>query len=63
MRSSFDIEFENAFVGNRQMSILHKYHVGNDVYHICTINSNDYYFEGWFKFDPTDYTFVLTERP
>jgi hypothetical protein len=53
--------FENAFVGNKQMKIMHKFNLGDDVWHICTIDSNDYYHSGYYQFDRENWTFTSVE--
>lgn len=62
--SDFDRCFESAFLGNRQAVILHKYHLGGEVWHICTVDSNNYYHSGYYRRDPQEWTFAaLAERP
>ncbi len=58
MRSDFDLCFESAFCGDKQMQIMHKYQIDGDIWHICTIDSNDYYHSGYWRFDRTEWTFT-----
>lgn len=60
--SDFDRCFEAVFCGNRQVVILHKYHIGGNVYHICTVDSNDHYSEGWYLLDPETWEFRRCDR-
>jgi len=57
-RTDFDRCFENAFCGSRQMMILHKHRLGDDVWHVCTIDSNDFYHEGRYRLDRKEWTFT-----
>lgn len=60
-----DWEFNNVLLGHRQAVVLHRFHLGDDVWHVCTLDSNDYYHSGYYRFDPSECTFIYLgeERP
>jgi hypothetical protein len=52
--SDFDRCFEANFCGNKQMMIVHKYHVGGDVWHVCTVDCHDYYHSAYYQLDRSE---------
>jgi hypothetical protein len=64
--SDFDYCFAAAFLGDHQAEIVHKWcvHDSEDIWHVCTFDSNNYYAEGYWKLDRENWTFTrLSERP
>ena len=62
----FDYRFEAALLVDRQATIVHKHHVGDGIYHVCILNVNDYYSEGWYKLTTGEdgwHISGLAERP
>jgi hypothetical protein len=62
--NDFNRCFEMAFLGNSQAIILHKFHIGNNIWHVCTIDKNQCYCEGWYRLDSENWQFeLLANRP
>lgn len=55
--TDFDYCFESELLGNRQAVILHKYHLGGDIWHVCTVDSNNYYDSTYYRLDRSSWTF------
>lgn len=62
-RNDFDRCFEAALLGDRQAIILHKFHIGDDVYHVCTLDSNDFYDSAYYQLDRETNTFARLADP
>lgn len=57
-----DYDFEMAFLGDRQATIVHKYHLSDDRWHICTVDSNDWYQSGYYRLERDTMTFLRMDR-
>ena len=68
MATDFDFCFESAFCQDAkgrslQMIIVHKYHLGGNVWHVFTVDSNNYYHSGYYKLNREEWTFKrVTEQ-
>lgn len=60
-RNDFERCFSSVLLGGRQATIAHMYHVGDSIYHVCIIDSCDYYDEGWYHVERS--TFTITRLP
>lgn len=60
-----DWEFENCFAtdkrGRRQLTVLHRFRVLGNTWHVCWVDSNNYYGHGFYRYD--DGRFVGVEAP
>jgi hypothetical protein len=67
-----DWEFENVFArapdtgresmgGRRQVRVLHRFRVTESVWHVCWVDSQDYYGHGFFKYE--DGRFIPVDEP
>lgn len=64
---SSDWEFENVFAqppeskresmgGRRQLMVLHRFRVAESVWHVCWVDSNNYYGHGFFRYEDGRFT-------
>ena len=60
--SDFDRCFDAVFCRCRQMVVLYKRHLGDNIYHVCTIDSHDFYRSSYWRLDPADFTFTFVRE-
>ena len=62
----FDTAFDSTLLGNRQAIVTNKHHIGEGIYHVCILDVNGYFSEGWHKLTKGEdgwHISGLSERP